>query len=41
MQFSILDINWNDTFVESEMTLLKLENIDFKFDPETTLLKNK
>ena len=41
MQFSVLNINWNDTFSESEMVPVKAATVDFVFDEGVTLLKNK
>ncbi len=41
MQFSVLSINWNDTFSESEMVPVKTGTVDFIYDPDVTLLKNK
>ncbi|HMT29233.1 MAG TPA: hypothetical protein PKD91_08140 [Bacteroidia bacterium] len=41
MQFTVLNIVWNDTFVESVMKPLKVGTADFTFDSGVTLLKNK
>lgn len=41
MQFSVLSINWNDTFTESTMVPLKTGTADFILNPAVTLLKNK
>ena len=41
MQFSVLNINWNDTFVETEVKPLNLGTVEFKYDSGVTLLKNR
>ena len=41
MQFTVLYINWNDTFTESTMVPIKVNQVDLALDPDVTLLKNK
>lgn len=41
MQFSVLNINWNDTFKEASMVPMKLNAVDFVLNSGETLLKNK
>ncbi len=41
MQFTVLTINWNDTFGESALKLLKVPSSELTLDESLTLLKNK
>ena len=41
MQFTVLSINWNDTFSESDLVPVKTATVDFILDPGVTLLKNQ
>lgn len=41
MQFSVLSINWNDTFTESTMAPMKTGTAELVLNPDVTLLKNK
>lgn len=41
MQFTVLYINWNDTFSESKLIPIKTGTVDFVLDEGVTTLKNK
>lgn len=41
MQFSVLNINWNDTFIATTKTPMKVGSVEFKYDEGVTTLKNK
>ncbi len=41
MQFTVMNISWNETFMESGMTPVKVGTVDFVLDSGVTLLKNK
>ncbi|HET6244636.1 MAG: hypothetical protein H0V01_09040 [Bacteroidetes bacterium] len=41
MQFSVLDVVWNDTFVQAKMIPIKIPSVNFVFDDGMTLLKNQ
>ncbi|MDQ3049389.1 MAG: hypothetical protein M3Q95_00740 [Bacteroidota bacterium] len=41
MQFTVLNISWNETFSESGMIPVKVGTVDFVLDSGVTLLKNK
>jgi hypothetical protein len=41
MQFTVMNINWNDTFRETDKIPMKVGTVDFVFDEGMTLLKNK